>query len=211
MKSTIQRAIAVPAVALAVLAISIPLFACEWSLTSASIREAYAFGRKKNVKTALFLKRYSHDFPPPRRGPNVAVIQLETPYMLVVKRSGELPNYEAEDAEKEFLGKPEVVRFIVRIDFTPSYSHRITSADPGVTAERPPDFWRDFKIRALEGDEITPSRLNGTPQYSGGTLDGAIVSLEFDPAKLHCEPATVEVWTPDGQHIEATFDLPKLK
>lgn len=211
MKPTARRVFTLAlAACFAIEALSVPLFACEGRLTPASIREAYSLGRKKNVKTALFLKRYSQDFPPPGRGPHIAVIQLETPYMLVVKRSGETPNYEGADAEKDFLGKPEVFRFTVRIDFTPSYSHVITSADPGVTQERPPDFWKDFQIRVMQGEEVTPARVIGKPTYSG-TLDGAIVTLEFDAEKFQCVPSTVDVFTPDGQHVFAQFDLSKLR
>jgi hypothetical protein len=219
MKSSIRRRLSV-AVLLAYIAptISIPLLACEMPLTSASIREAAALGRRKDVKTALFLKRYTQEFPAPKAGPHIAVIRLQTPYVQVVERAGESPNYDAQDAEKEFLGKPGILRFTVRIDFTRSYSHRLPARDPSTAQERPPDFWRDFQIRVLHGSaELPPAKLAGTPLYSGDTtegqapLDGAIVTLEFEAGKFQCVPTTVDVMTPDGQHIEAPFDLMKLR
>jgi hypothetical protein len=208
MKVAVQRAFAIAAIALGVLAISIPLFACEWPLTPASIREAYQLGRRKDVKTALFLKRYTLHFPRPIKGPHVATIQLETPYMLVVKRSGESPNYDIQDAEKEFLGSAAVVRFIVRIDFTETYSRSV--AVDGEAHPRPADFWRDFKIRVVQGAEIEPASVRGQQQNPGGA-DGVNVVIEFEGGKIRCAPATVDVVTPDGQHIEAPFELAKLK
>lgn len=203
---------------LVAIALATPLVACEWPLTAASIHEAYLFGRRKDVKTALFLKRYAQEFSAPKRGPHIAVVRLATPYSEVVQRAGESPNYDVQDAEKEFLGKPVIVRFTVRIDFTRSYSHLLSSADPKEGQERPTDFWRDFEIRVLQGStEITPSKVSGTPLYSSDTtdgkapLDGAMVALELDAGKIQCVPTTVDVRTPDGQHIEAPFDLAKLR
>lgn len=200
------------------IAAAAPVLACEWPLTAASIHEAYLFGRRKDVKAALFLKRYVQEFPAPKVGPHIAVIRLETPYARVVQRAGESPNYDEQDAEKEFLGKPAVVRVTVRIDFTRSYSHLLPSADPKAAQERPPDFWRDFEIRVLQGStEITPSKVSGTPLYSIDTgegkapLDGAMVALEFEAEKFGCVATTVNVVAPDSQHTEAVFELPKLK
>jgi len=206
-------------IALTASLLAAPLLACEWPLTSESIREAYEFGRKKNVKTALFLKRYLQEFPAPKVGPHIAVIRLETPYAAVVRRSGESPNYETQDAEKEFLGKPGTLRFTVRIDFTRSYTHIVSSSDPNEPPqERSPDFWRDFQIRVMQGDtEIPPDKISGTPSYASDStngvapLDGAMVALEFDAAKIHCVPTTIDLLTPDGQHIQAPFDLAKLR
>jgi hypothetical protein len=146
------------------------------------------------------------------------VVRLETPYARVVQRSGESPNYDAQDAEKEFLGKPAIIRFTVRIDFTRSYSHLLPSRDGSAAQERPPDFWRGFQIRVLQASaEITPSKVDGTPLYSSdtsegkGPLDGATVAFEFEAEKLQCLTTTMDVTAPDGQHIEAPFELTKLK
>lgn len=200
------------------MAVAAPLVACEWPLTAASIHEAYLLGRRKDVKAALFLKRYVQELPAPKVGPHIAVVRLETPYARVVQRAGESPNYDAQDAEKEFLGKPAMVRFTVRIDFTRGYSHLLPSADPETAQERPTDFWRDFQIRVLQGStEIVPNKVSGTPLYSSDTtegkapLDGAMVGLEFEAGTVQCVTTTVEVVTPDGQHIEAPFDLAKLR
>lgn len=203
---------------LAAVAAAAPLVACEWPLTTASIHEAYLLGRRKDVKAALFLKRYVQEFPTPKVGPHIAVVRVETPYARVVQRAGESPNYDAHDAEEEFLGKPAIVRFTVRIDFTRSYSHLLPSADPKTAQERPTDFWREFQIRVVQGSrELTPSKVSGTPLYSSDTtegkapLDGAMVALEFEAGKVQCVATTVEVVTPDGQQIEAPFELTKLR
>ena len=86
--------------------------------------------------------------------------------------------------------------------------------------ERPDAFWRDFKIRALQGSEVRPNKSRGralfqsglsSPRVFGDVMLGAEVLLEFDPAQIRSEPTKIEVLTPDGHSVEVEFDLKELR
>jgi hypothetical protein len=142
------------------------------------------------------------------------MMQLETPFAFVVERTEQALNYYAPDAAAEFTGKPAVFRLRVQIDLTDSYGP-IDSSNPHAVHIRAGDFWRNFPIRLIQGREIRPQKVHGNPNYfygtSGGGLTGAEVGLEYDAAKIQSAPVTVEVTTPDGQDVKATFDLGTLR
>ena len=112
------------------------------------------------------------------------------------------------------MGKPGFFRVHVEIDFTDSYGAQLPSVTGGVRF-RPDDFWRDFKVQLIQGKEIHTRTVHGTPIYDDGAsisgLIGAKVDLEYDAAKVKSDDATVEVVTPDGQDVKATFDLGTLR
>jgi hypothetical protein len=188
--------------------------AYEYPLSSEAIRDAYFLGKASTNKRAESLAKYTVYLPMPKSGPYVAVVVFETPYVIVTERTARaLSGYFAQDAEEEFLGKPAICRVRVRIYLTSSYSWQLPSP-PGTVRFRPDDFWREFSIRLVQdGQEITAKASSGSPLYSldVGVLTGAEVGLEYDAAKIQSAPATVEVDTPDGQHVQTTFDLTKLR
>jgi hypothetical protein len=183
-------------------------------LSPEAIRDAYFLGKASASKRAESLAKYTVYLPMPKSGPYVAVVVFETPYVIVAERTARaVSGYFAQDAEEEFLGKPAVCRVRVRIYLTSSYSWQLPSP-PGEVRFRPDDFWREFSIRLMQdGQEVSAKASLGTPLYSLdlGVLTGAEVELDYDPAKIQSAPATVEVDTPDGQHVEAEFDLAKLR
>jgi hypothetical protein len=196
---------------------ALPAPAHEYPLSARAIRDAYFLGKASAGKRAEFLAKYTQQLPMPKTGPHVSRIRLETPYAVVVERTSQtLSNYFAADAEKEFLGKPAVFRLHVQIDLTSSYAWQISAGPAGVQL-RPDDFWRDFAIRLVQNAALEPRAIRGQPIYSfsgsGGVsvLLGAEVNLEYDAAEIQSAPATVEVDTPDGQHVQTTFDLAKLR
>jgi hypothetical protein len=199
---------------LAVLLMTAPATAYEYPLSSTAIRDAYFLGKASTNKRAESLAKYTVYLPMPKSGPYVAVVVFETPYVIVTERTARaLSGYFAQDAEEEFLGKPGVCRVRIRIYLTSSYSWQLASP-PGEVRFRPDDFWREFSIRLVQdGQEITAKASRGSPLYSLdlGVLTGAEVDLEYDAAKIQSAPATVEVDTPDGQHVQTTFDLTKLR
>jgi hypothetical protein len=199
---------------LAVLLMTAPATAYEYPLSSTAIRDAYFLGKASTNKRAESLAKYTVYLPMPKSGPYVAVVVFETPYVIVTERTARaLSGYFAQDAEEEFLGKPAICRVRVRIYLTSSYSWQLPSP-PGTVRFRPDDFWREFSIRLVQdGQEITAKASSGSPLYSldVGVLTGAEVGLEYDAAKIQSAPATVEVDTPDGQHVQTTFDLTKLR
>jgi len=195
-----------------------PALAFEYPLSSDTIREAYFLGKSSAEKRAAFLAKYRRDLPAPATGPDISVVEIQTPFSVVVTRaSSAISNYFAPDAEEEFLGKPGVFRVHVEIDLTASYGWQIVGKDGGIRS-RPDDFWRDFKIQLTQkGEEIPSQRVDGQPIYDSGEdegtwLAGATVEIEYDPAKIDsATPATVDVFTPDGQDVQTTFDLAELR
>ncbi len=198
------------------------LAAYEHPLDSHSIREAYFLGRRHDDKTAAFMGQYLKRPPLPKSGPHVAEIELRTPHEQVVLRAAQAPgSYTAQQAEKDYAAQSSLILVRVRINLTPTYPAYVTnSRSKGPAQERPPDFWRDFKIRVLQGGTVAPKKSTGRPLYTtglsgpylaAGALEGAEVQLEFDAGQIASSPVRIEVLTPDGQTVEAEFDLRDLK
>lgn len=203
--------------AIIALAIALPAPAYDYPLSPEAVRDAYFLGKANSAKRAEFFAKYTQQLPSPKTGPHVAMVQLETPFAVVAERTAQAPpHYFAPDAAAEFEGKPAVFRMHVQIDLTGSYGPQLPSISGGVRL-RTGDFWRDFKIHLIQDKEIHTRTINGSPIYSAGdvtsgsVLTGAKVDLEFDAAKIKSAPATVEVVTPDGQNVKATFDLGTLR
>jgi len=194
-------------------AIVLPAGAYDYPLSPEAVREAYMLGKADGAKRADFFARYTHHLPLPATGPHIAIVQLETPFAVVVDHTTQALNYYAPDAAEEFAGKPGIFRVHVEIDLTESYGALRSSTD-GVAHLRSPDFWQDFKIRLMQGKEIHARTVHGSPIYLAGdgtVLSGADVDLEYDAAKIKSDAATVEVIAPDGQNVKARFDLATLR
>lgn len=197
--------------------------AYEHPLDTHSIREAYFLGNRKDEKPARFLALYAKRLPLPKTGPHVAEIELLTPYAQVVLRAFRAPgSYSAQDAGQDYAAQPDLVRVRVRINLTPTYPAFLadSSRGKGAVRERPPDFWRDFKVEVTQGKTITPKKLSGRPLYTSafqaprpqaGALQGAEMQLEFDAAQIASAPVRVDVLTPDGQTVETEFELRDLR
>jgi len=83
---------------------------------------------------------------------------------------------------------------------------------------RPENFWQSFQFYFKQNGKNIPSKaLHDKPIYSTATkgtpavLDGAAVWLEFDAKDVASQETVIEVTTPDGKTISATFDLKKLR
>jgi len=204
------------AVFLMVSAISLPLFAYEYPLSENAIRDAYFLGKSSDDKKSELYEKYTQRPPVPDTGAHFASIVLETPYVRVVEHSSEMLNYSAPAAEKDFLGKPAIFLLRVQIDLTDSYGWQVPSP-AGTIRLRPDDFWKDFTVRLVQKEEIPSKSLRGNPIYSFGgegsasVLTGALIELTYDAEKIKSEDAKVEVLAPDGQDVEATFDLAALR
>ncbi|HVB88307.1 MAG TPA: hypothetical protein VNK23_16720 [Candidatus Dormibacteraeota bacterium] len=195
-----------------------PAAAYEHPLTSDAIRDAYFIGKTSASKREAFLSSYTRHFPRPDDGPYISLIRVITPFAYVVERTARsLPAIHAPDAVQEFYGKPIPVRFRVRIDLTPTYGWQVRSHDGGVRL-RNPNFWRKFSVQVIQGkDTLQPVGERGEPDYSFATdgsssvLMGADIEMEYDPADVRSAPVTVVVQAPDGQQMEATFNLANLR
>jgi hypothetical protein len=196
-----------------IVAIALPALAYDYPLSSEAVREAYMLGKSDSAKRAEFFAKYTQQYPLPKTGSYVEMIQLETPFAVVVENTAQKLNYHAPDAAQEYEGKPAVFRVHVEIDLTESYSAQVPATSGGLGLGRE-DFWRDFKIRLLQNKEIHARTVHGTPLYTGGDsriLSGAVVDLEYDASKIKSDDATVEVITPDGQDVKAPFNLGTLR
>jgi hypothetical protein len=205
-------------IVLLALAVMIPnlVFAYEWPLSSETIREAYFLGTRRDMSTVHFIGEYTHHFPVPSTGPNVAMIQLETPYAEIVEHAENAVNYDATDAVQEFVGKPAEFRLRVQIYFTPSYN-AIVESGRGKTVLRSDDFWRAFKIKLIQGTEIHPERVTGHVLYGNGGGNGrgkwigAEVQLCYPASAIRSALANVEVLGPEGHETRTSFDLASLR
>jgi hypothetical protein len=194
---------------------SAPLAAYQQPLSSTDIRNAYFLGSENDERTAEFLSPYARLLPVPKSGPSISKIEVRTPYAQVVERTMALPGYSAQKAQEDFLARPAIFIVRVSIALTPSYPDMMSS-EPGGARLRSDDFWRDFKVRLVQGHEIAARRIRGQPTYSSGGedsshLSGAEIELQYEIAKIASSPVQIEVLTPDGQQVVADFDLSKLR
>jgi hypothetical protein len=209
----------------AALLISPATFAYEVPLDSRSVREAYFLGQRHDERTSTFLGTYVKHLPFPQKGPYISTITLLTPYAQVVDLSRQRTlGYSAQQAEQDYHGRGDSIRVCVRIEFTATYGavEARKSADNAGAEQnftlRPEDFWKDFRFGLSQEDAWIESReIRGEPTYEPGRpngssyMNGAQVWLEFDANKIASTDTTVEVFTPDGQHVIAKFDLAKLR
>lgn len=226
------RAMARPTASLvAALLLFSPLnWAHEVPLESRSVRDAYFLGQRNNEDTNAFLEMYTRHFAMPPQGPYISEIRLLTPYAQVVDISRhKTVGYSAQQAEAEDKARGDSLVVGVRIDFTPTYNEvrnvkpaKDDGSQPNI-AERPMDFWKDFRFLLTQNGQLTPFRnISGEPQYGlaevlpngtslPGTLVGAYVNLDYDARAVPSRKTQVEVVTPDGQHVVAVFHLAALR
>lgn len=196
--------------------------AFETRLDSRSIREAYFLGQR-NSDAQKFLSAYLQHLPLPAKGPHVAEIELLTPYAQEVKISQNRTagGYSAQQAEQEYAGRRDTIEVRVLILFTNTYSLTVESMDnrkKKSTAFRSMDFWKDFQFRLVQENEaIDPSYIDAVPQYTtnfygwDSVLSGSAIYLRYDARQMKSLPAKMDVLTPDGHQVTATFDLAKLR
>jgi hypothetical protein len=208
--------------------------AFDTPLSDSAVREAYFLGQRHDDKTRATLEQYSRHLPAPEKGPHIAEVQLYTPFAQVVQQSWEqISSSSAQQAALNFHRQKETIQVRVLILLTPTYSFTIASQESGKKQGfqfRSNDFWKDFSFSLRQRDkEIEPLSVLGEPQYQNqkngpegapmngqsdprhAVLSGARVVLEYETAAVASDDAQIEVVTPDGQHVTATFDLSHLR
>jgi hypothetical protein len=204
-----------------VLAFVAPVFAFTYTypLSSTDIRDAYFIGRRKDEITANFLAKYSRHLDKPASGPYISDISIDTPFTQIVAYSSQAPNFDAPTAVQNFQGKP--MRFLAHIFIygTETYPIAQTNSSTSLYPSYRP-FWQDFKITMVQDGEqvVRPLSEDGSFLFSyigddSGPIApiGARVDLSFSPDKIDSATTTIAVDSPDGQHVEATFDLASLR
>ncbi len=203
--------------ALSVSALSIPALAYQYPLSSTDIRDAYFMGRSKSDSSSTFLAQYVRNLDKPASGPFVSKISISTPFTAVAAYAAAAASYDAPTAVQDFQGKPMVIGVTVEIMLTETYQPGSSAGAPNAAPDYPP-FWQDYKIKLIQDKEIEPKSLRGRfiypPVYntSGPVFPiGAAVDLTYAPESVDSAPTTIRVLTPDGQKIEANFDLSVLR
>lgn len=194
-------------------------FAFESPLSDETIREAYFLGQHHDASTKSALDPYIHRFSPPKTGPYISEIRLFTPYAQVIDVSNsQSSGYSSQQAAADYRARTDTILVRVRIEFTNTYGlieagndAKSASSEKGIKI-RHEDFWKAFRFGLSQKDDwIDPLSLDGEATYSDNGMDGALLWLVCDAHDLASEPATVEVFTPDGQHVISTFDLASLR
>lgn len=194
-----------------------PALVYEEYLSSEAIRQAYFLAKEQQDRRAEFLRPYRHFLPMPKTGPQVRVIEVETPLTFVMysiadaghDNPTEQEDYHAQEAEQDYLSKTSRFRVHVEIDFTTTYPK---STD---TIASLSGFWNDFKVHLKQDAEIPPQRVYALPTFDDYSLlgySGATIDVDYDATMIErAEPAKIEVDTPDGQRVMTTFDLARLQ
>lgn len=194
-------------------------FAFSAPLSDEAVREAYFLGQRRDETTAQFLETYRRYFPIPKSGPHVYAVEFFTPYAQTVEASSKhSAGYSAQQASQDYKAHGDSLRVGVYVRYTPTYGPRIPYSPnkvPGQTGT-----WKDFQVRLkLNGEtrESRSMRYEGTHMGTGGGKGGGsrstgfIIWQEYDASNSSFTDATVEVDTPDGQHVVAPFDLSRLR
>lgn len=193
--------------------------AFELPLSDQTLREAYFIGQHHDASTEAALKPYVHHLPVPQKGPYISEIRFLTPYAQVIDVSNSRSSgYSAQQSAADYRARTDTILVRVRIEFSATYSlleaesdAKNTSAQKGIKI-RQEDFWKAFHVGLSQNDDwIEPLSIDGEATYSDLGMNGALIWLVYDAHDLSSEPASVEVFTPDGQHIISDFDLASLR
>lgn len=193
-----------------------PVGAYDHPLNYRSVSEAYSLGRRHDEKLGELLAQYVKRLPAPKSGPYVSSIEIRTPFVQVVWRAHDNPmTYREPQAEKDYVGAPEVLLVRAQIYFTRTYpSFTADDLRQGRSIWHAFDFSKDFRIHLTQDGEIIAKETSFRSLYSdpeGAFQTGGEVTWEFDDAQLHSRAIQIQVLTPDGQTVEVEFDLRTLR
>jgi len=193
--------------------------AFDTPLSDTAVREAYFLGQRHDDSLGKLLDKHILYLQPPKTGPYVQSVSFLTPYILTALYSSQQVSiYSAQQAQLDHLKNPEVVRVTVQIFLTESYSaYSAVAAGPdshspkGVFV-RPSDFWRDFRLRTFQKNELViPTSADGHPLFrcddGGCILSGATLTFEYPAAAFTESSATIQIDPPEGDPVVVDFDL----
>ncbi len=197
--------------------------AFDTPLSDTAVRDAYFLGQRRDDSLGKLLDKYVLYLQPPKTGPYIQSVSFLTPYALTALYSSQQVSiYSAQQAQLDHLKNPEVVRVTVQISLTDSYGPYI-AAPTGPDSHslkgifvRPSDFWRDFRLRTFQKDELViPTHADGKPIFrcedSGCILSGATLTFEYPAASFADTSATIQVDPPEGDPVVVDFDLTSFR
>ena len=177
-------------------------FAYDHPLTDEAVRDAYFLGQDLD-RSNDFFAQYTQALPVPDSGPQVAEIELLTPYAQVVEVSHEHPmGYSAQQAAADYKKRGDSIQVRVKVLFTPTY----TGAD---------DFWRGVSVGLVQKKHMAATGVSAQLLYASNPdgytwVIGADVFIEFSVAGVESDSVDVEVVPPGGAGVRSTFDLGRL-
>ena len=217
------------AIAIIICALSTALNAYDKQLDPHGIHEAYILGQRNDKSTGDFLANYLSQITEPQNDVHVAEIELLTPYAQIVDESRRKTSdrYTEEQAMEYYKAHGNTVKVNVTLLLPSAYpkpaeSKKVPTPPPATGSEknamRPENFWQNFQFNLKQNGKTIASRgISNQPIHSTATntapavLTGENVWLEYDLKDVASEPTDVEVVTPQGKVIKATFDLKKLR
>jgi len=172
----------------------------DFPLSETAIRDAYFGGIKGPSQGQAFLGEYTHAVSELKVGACTSAISLETPFAHVAVRASKAANYSAQDALKEFLGKPAVFR--MHLDICYPAGARENAVKIVVLQNKKSVRWRSENRSGYypPSDESTQVSNNGER-----------IDLEFPADRIDSSELTIGIDTPDGQHAETVFALGSLR
>ncbi|HET7258805.1 MAG TPA: hypothetical protein VFI75_03730 [Candidatus Acidoferrum sp.] len=175
-------------------------------LDSETIREAFEFGRHSDEPVGIFLSKYVRTFPTPPKGPYIGWIEVRTPYAQVVYAGKDNMSTQSEfDAVQKFDGAKLPVIVIVRV-----YRPTTNQLEPMQDSQK--DTWKQFPITVSQGRPLVVSEKRLIAYHAAkGFARYTDLQLDFSAEQVSSGMLTVVASSPDGQHVEAKFDLSKLK
>jgi hypothetical protein len=220
----------IPTAIVTVLCISSPAaIAYDKQLDPRAIHEAYILGQRNDKSTGDVLAPYLTEITEPQNDVHIAQIELLTPYAQIVDvcRQKASDGYTEEQAIQDYKTHGNTVKVNVTLMLPSAYPKTAASKQvptpapatgPEKSAIRPENFWQNFQFNLKQNGKTIPSRgISNQPIHSTATntapavLTGENVWLEYDVKDVASDLTTVEVTTPPGKVIKATFDLKKLR
>jgi len=190
-----------PTIVAALLAFSLalPVRAYDYPLTESSIRDAYFLGTRQSGLSDS-LPTYTHEIPNLSVGKFRSFASLETPFIQVAVFSSKKLNYSAQDAVKEFLGKPMVLRIHLEICY-------MVDAPPDALEVRIVQNKKDLVPDSFDRSLFFPA----SDPYTSPPPLGETMHFEFSAEKIDSSTLTIFIDTPDDQHARLDLDLSTLR
>ena len=172
----------------------------DFPLSDSAIRDAYFLGSKGPGQGQAFLGEYTHAVKELNVDGCTSAVSLETPFAHVAIHASKTLNYSAQDAVKEFLGKPAVFRMHLDICYLEGAAENAIKVT--VLQNEKSVRWTSENRSAYypPSDESTQVSNNGER-----------IDLEFPADRIDSSELTIRIDTPDDQHAETVFALESLR
>jgi len=172
----------------------------DFPLSESAIRDAYFLASKGPSQGSNFLGGYTHAVNQLKVGACTSAISLETPFAHVAVHASKAVNYSAQDAVKEFLGKPAVFRIHLDICYlagAPENAIKVTVLQNKKSVRRMSENRSTYYPPSDESTQVSNN--------------GERIDLEFSPDRIDSSELTIRIDTPDLQHAETVFALESLR